>query len=175
MRTHNSACVRCSKTYYRRPLQQKFRAICSACRKEENAEKWIEQECIACKKKFKYPQYERKRKTCSRECSNKNRAGIAYEKKCRRGKQQYNLYILRQNFTFDSCMIEGCGYNLTYDVHRLIPGKQGGKYEIGNMFAICPNHHAECHREICVLEKIDNSHLRAIYTEQHTDRRRDKA
>ena len=60
-------------------------------------------------------------------------------------------------------MVEGCGYDKTYDIHRLIPGKQGGKYETGNMFAICPNHHAETHRKLIILEKINDYSLKVVY------------
>lgn len=38
-----------------------------------------------------------------------------------------------------------CGYDrMTSHRHRLIEGKDGGKYEIGNVVAVCSN----CHREI---------------------------
>lgn len=59
-------------------------------------------------------------------------------------------------------MVEECQYSRTLDVHRLVHGKDGGKYEIGNMFTICPNHHAECHRGLITFEKISDSLLRAI-------------
>ena len=57
-------------------------------------------------------------------------------------------------------MIEGCKYDKTFDWHRIIPGKEGGKYEIGNMFAICPNHHAEITRKIIQVEKVNDYTLR---------------
>ena len=60
-------------------------------------------------------------------------------------------------------MIEGCEYNKTYDIHRLIKGKDGGKYEVGNMFAICPNHHAEIHRGLIEVEKIDDKTLKIFF------------
>ena len=60
-------------------------------------------------------------------------------------------------------MVKGCTYSRTYDVHRLIPGCKGGKYEIGNMFAICPNHHAEIHRQIAKAEKINDHQLKLSY------------
>ena len=68
-------------------------------------------------------------------------------------------------FDFKCCMVQGCNYNKTYDIHRLIEGKIGGKYEIGNMFAICPNHHAETHRGIIKLQKINDYTLKAIENE----------
>ena len=53
-------------------------------------------------------------------------------------------------------MIEGCEYNRVYVVHRIVEGKDGGKYEIGNMFAICPNHHAEIHSKLISVMKIND-------------------
>jgi hypothetical protein len=71
--------------------------------------------------------------------------------------------LLANTFRTTSCMVEGCSYNRTYDVHRLIPGRDGGEYVIGNMFLICPNHHAEVTRGIIELEKIDDCTLRVSW------------
>jgi hypothetical protein len=59
-------------------------------------------------------------------------------------------------------MIVGCDYSTTFDIHRMIEGRDGGKYEVGNMFAICPNHHAEVTRRIIRLEKVSNSELKIL-------------
>lgn len=57
-------------------------------------------------------------------------------------------------------MVEGCDYSLTFDIHRITPGCKNGEYIIGNMYAICPNHHAEVTRSLIYLEKIDDQTLR---------------
>ncbi len=59
-------------------------------------------------------------------------------------------------------MVLGCDYDKAYDIHRLVPGKEGGSYEFGNMFAICPNHHAEVSKGLIKLEKINNCQLRIV-------------
>ena len=69
--------------------------------------------------------------------------------------------MLYETFKFSNCMVAGCEYSRTFDVHRLIPGKDGGQYAIGNMFAICPKHHAEVHRGIIVLKKLSDCELAA--------------
>lgn len=97
---------------------------------------------------------------CSRACSNRGRRGISYSSNSWGNKSRRNLAVLVNTFHFDSCMVEGCNYNRTYDIHRLIEGKNGGDYVIGNMFAICPNHHAEVTRGLIKLEKIDDQTLR---------------
>jgi hypothetical protein len=103
------------------------------------------------------------KKTCSRACSNINRKGIVYHQRGHgvkfSNKSSARLAALKQRFDFEHCMIIGCEYNRTYDIHRHIPGKQGGQYEVGNMFAICPNHHAEVSRGIIRLQKVSDSEL----------------
>lgn len=104
--------------------------------------------------------------TCSRSCSNKHRAGMHYNVTKYIYKptnsSEARLLLLQQTFNFTSCMVEGCEYNRTYDVHRHIPGKEGGKYEIGNMFAICPNHHAEVSRGLIRFEIVRDDLLRIL-------------
>jgi predicted restriction endonuclease len=56
-------------------------------------------------------------------------------------------------------MVEGCDYSTCYDIHRVIPGRDGGQYVIGNMFAICPNHHAEVERKIIRLDRQTDARL----------------
>jgi hypothetical protein len=38
------------------------------------------------------------------------------------------------------CFIPGCPWPDT-DLHRIVPGSEGGKYEDGNVIPLCPNHH----------------------------------
>ena len=165
-RNPNSECSICKAKYYRSPCNSKYRAICKICRKKENESTWHIATCPSCKKEFKYPRADNNRQgriCCSRKCSNINRRGIRYGNGNFQSKQQRRLRELVEHFNIKCCMVENCDYNKTYDVHRLIPGKLGGKYEIGNMFAICPNHHAEFHRKVCKLEKINDYTLMAIY------------
>lgn len=59
-------------------------------------------------------------------------------------------------------MVKGCSYNRTLDLHRLVPGKEGGLYEVGNAFSLCPNHHAEFHRGLISLSKVSDFELEAV-------------
>ncbi len=58
-------------------------------------------------------------------------------------------------------MVVGCTYDRTHDIHRLLPGKRGGKYTLGNIFAVCPNHHAEEHRGLIKLKQVAKMKLSA--------------
>jgi len=108
-----------------------------------------------------YPTHS-KRIVCGKSCANKLRLGKNYSKTYTGNGSEKKIAHLRRYFTFDSCMIEGCDYNKLYEVHRHIPGKEGGKYVIGNMFAICPNHHAEVTRGLIALIKVNDQTLRIV-------------
>src|SRR4249920_1062867 len=53
----------------------------------------------------------------------------------------------RTKLTPSYCEIPGCGYSFVVQRHRITPGREGGKYELGNVIALCPNHHQEADRE----------------------------
>jgi hypothetical protein len=167
-RKPNTFCQVCQKPVYRRPSQLEKQKVVY-CSQECHKELARKIPCPVCAELFVPSRTNSK--NCSRTCANKAREGLKYKqnggvKKEFKNHSERRLHTLKENFTFDSCMIENCAYNKTYDIHRLIPGSNGGLYEIGNMFAICPNHHAETHRNIVVLEKISDYELRAIYKEE---------
>ena len=76
--------------------------------------------------------------------------------------------LLKASFAFSTCMVRGCKYDKTFDIHRYLAGADGGEYVIGNMFAICPNHHAEVHRGLASFEKINDHTLAIRYTDDVT-------
>ena len=162
-RKPNCSCSHCSKGIYRRPkdIERFDNVFCSnKCYGLANRKTSV---CKSCGTHFRP---EKKTSVyCSRSCANVGRTGLKYTKQKARNSSKLRLEKLKKNFGFESCMVSGCRYNKTFDVHRLVEGKNGGKYEIGNMFAICPNHHAEFHRGLITLEKINDSTLCAIETE----------
>lgn len=163
-RIPNHTCPVCKKAIYKRPSDLRLGRV--YCSRECFLTKFLrkEQPCEYCGAAF-IPS--RTGQTlCSRSCT----ASRARGKYKRYGVRVQNstkrrLLVLKQAFNFETCMVEGCGYSKTFDVHRLVEGKDGGKYEIGNMFAVCPNHHAEIHRRVCRVVKIDDKTLRATYSE----------
>lgn len=156
-RTPNSTC-QCGKTTYRRPHEIKTAGayICSSCRASRP------KSCLQCGEDF-FAEHKR-RKYCSRDCSNRGRRGISYSKDSHGNKSAQRLNLLSETFNFDECMVSGCTYNKVYEIHRHIPGSSGGKYEIGNMFAICPNHHAEITRRVAKSRKINDFTLEVSYS-----------
>lgn len=161
MRKPNAECEVCKKPVYKRPRATGYVYCDKTCYAKARSLKKIK--CQKCGTLFQ--PWKKTSQYCSKLCSNKSKIGMNYGKYKFPGKSATDrrLNELKDKFDFKCCMVEGCAYDQTYDVHRLIPGKKGGKYEIGNMFAICPNHHAEEHRKIGILEKINDCKLKMIY------------
>ena len=161
-RLPNTKCAMCEMPIYRRPFEiaKSPKLFCSRkCFNKHCGRGETKPPCPVCGK-----QYERehnRRKFCSTTCSNQSRWGSSYSKSDSVGNRSLQkLRLLQRTFEFSSCMVEDCDYCTTYDIHRFVPGNQGGKYEIGNMFAICPNHHAEVSRKIIEFEKISDCVLK---------------
>ena len=80
----------------------------------------------------------KKRVFCSRLCANKHRIGVHYKingiPSMTTTQQRHKILV--NKFGIKHCMIEGCKYSRSYNIHRFVFGKFGGKYEIGNMFII---------------------------------------
>lgn len=158
-RKPNTTCDACSAPIYKRPsdlIKFEHKYCSQLCYRKDNPP--ITNNCVDCGKVYRPDK--RASKTCSRACSNKSRAGTRYKKHGYNNSSQAKLERLRKEFNFTSCMVDGCNYSNTYDVHRYVPGREGGKYEVGNMFAICPNHHAEVSRGIIQLFKVDDQTLK---------------
>ena len=154
-RTKNCVCQKCGKKFYKRPSQiKKYKhSFCSRKCFGEWKIKWKNWENKNCNAVFNPKR--REQKFCRPQC-----AAVSRKPRSKNGfsltRAESRLKILKDLFDLKSCMVDGCEYDITYDVHRLVAGKDGGKYEVGNMFAICPNHHAEIHRGISKPIKIDD-------------------
>lgn len=161
-RKANAICDRCGKPYYRRPYQEAYEhGYCS--RKCFAVGKTIpERECQHCKAMFK--PVKRTQRYCSRRCAGvgSRRPWSTKKNGMPRNANAKRLAFLKEKSGADCCMVQGCDYGRTLDVHRLVEGKDGGKYSLGNMFMICPNHHAEIHRGVVRVEKGGDFVLRAI-------------
>ena len=59
--------------------------------------------------------------------------------------RQYPKWKLKKRLEKLPC--QKCGWNLApCDIHRIIPGSQGGKYTTDNVIVLCPNCHRLIHR-----------------------------
>lgn len=158
-RTPNAVCDVCGKEFYRRPSQALSYENCQCSRKCLGiARRSPDRNCEKCGEPF-HPNRKTQR-FCSVVCASSVPKPRHGRFKGVSDKSERRLAILKESFAFDRCMVEGCDYKRTFDVHRLVEGKNGGKYEVGNMFAVCPNHHAEIHRGLVDVQKVDDCTLR---------------
>lgn len=68
-------------------------------------------------------------------------ACAVFERHGTRNPNQLKRLFMRQRWGTEACW--RCGWNEAHtDVHRVVPGKDGGKYHIENRIFLCPN----CHR-----------------------------
>lgn len=58
----------------------------------------------------------------------------------------------KRDLSPNHCEIPGCrgvpGYPGLIQRHRIIPGREKGKYKRGNVISLCPNHHALADRDL---------------------------
>jgi endogenous inhibitor of DNA gyrase (YacG/DUF329 family) len=161
-RKPNTTCHRCGKPLYRQPstLTKGYYSYCSkGCQSQLKTK-----DCAHCGKPFTAPESLKQRKYCSNSCSNKARRGISYTGSKLIHNKARLLIELSSRSGCNHCMVEGCHYSRTLDVHRLNPGKFGGSYALENSFALCPNHHAELHRGVVALVPTGEFRLQAIET-----------
>ncbi len=142
-RNPNTKCVVCNKSIYRRPQQiqeNKGRVFCgqvcygTSCRKETP--------CVICGKLILSSL---NKKTCSRACSNTQRAGIKYKINSPKDnfKSTCTLKISLQRNRGQNC--ERCGYGnfKILQVHH--KDRNRNNNTLDNLELICPNCHCEEH------------------------------
>lgn len=52
-----------------------------------------------------------------------------------------NRRDVKRGLVPDYCEIPGCDFKALVTKHRIKPGRKGGKYILGNVIGLCPNHH----------------------------------
>lgn len=142
-RNSNTFCIICHKPIYKRKVQierNKGRVFCSnacyglSCRKEKP--------CVVCGKPILASDH---KKTCSRTCANKHRAGIKYKLNRPRDKvhnyKSLKIRLLKQR----GKKCERCGYKKyeILQIHHKDENKNNN--ELNNLELICPNCHFEEH------------------------------
>lgn len=143
-RKPNTLCTICGKPIYKRPFEiekNKGNVFCSSacygvsCRKEKP--------CIVCGKSILSGT---NKKTCSRACANKHRAGIKYKLHGPRKDKVKNYQALKNRLWSSGKEIcERCGYGKfkILEVHHRNRDRSNNNIE--NIELLCPNCHAEEH------------------------------
>lgn len=135
-RRPNTKCTQCGKPVYRRPSVlevSRGRAFCSqrcygvACRKEHP--------CIICGEPILASA---NKKTCSRSCANKGRAGIAYKIGSPKDQARDQRAVKMRLLALRGAKCERCGYS-RYEILQVHHNDRE------NLTLLCPNCHAEEH------------------------------
>ena len=146
-RNSNTTCAVCSKAIYKRPRQiqqNKTGVYCGAkcygiaCRKEIP--------CVICAKSILAGE---NKKTCSRTCANKHRAGIQYKLNRPKDKVTYTRGLKLRLLKERGHNCERCNYG-KYEILQVHHKDRNRSHnELKNLELICPN----CHYEEHLLEK----------------------
>lgn len=118
---------------------------------KEKKENWgVPVVCQGCGETFHVKPYQvDKRKYCSRQCvfsarygvytpRNKDISGAKNPNYKNNGNRKNAKDVYQRHFE-SKCMI--CGWDTFVDIHHITPVRKGGKNELTNLIALCPNHH----------------------------------
>ena len=142
-RKPNVRCKICDKQIYKRPSQIELNGgnvFCSnACYGKYCRD---EKPCIICGKMILSSLH---KKTCSRTCSNKNRAGIKYGIRRPNDKVMTQQIIKNRLIEIRGMKCESCNYNKyeILQIHHKDKDRANNKFD--NLELICPNCHYERH------------------------------
>ena len=145
-RTPNCSCSICGKKIYRRPSQLLAGSVFCSRKCTGKSQRTNEKKCPICKKMF-LSQAGGRQKTCSRECSNKSRVGVKYNRPKRKNSAVRGNKLKERLAKTRGGQCEKCGhenYNIL-QVHHILPKASGGTNEKSNLMLLCPNCHAIIH------------------------------
>lgn len=142
-RKPNVACSICGAMVYRRPGElekSQSRVYCSL--RCYGISQRKETPCVICGKLILGRE---NKKTCSRECSNKNRTGIKYTGRPLKDKVQTIRMLKRRIFTARGIKCERCEFAIqqVLQLHHKDRNKHNNALE--NLEVLCPNCHASEH------------------------------
>ena len=146
-RNPNIACRVCGKAIYRRPIEiekNEGRVFCSQVCYGLSSRK--ETPCIICGTPILAHLH---KKTCSRACSNKNRAGIRYKVGSPHDKVKDQRAVKIRLMKERGVKCERCGYDRQEILHVHHKDRDRSNNKLNNLELICPN----CHYEEHYLEK----------------------
>lgn len=141
-RNPNTKCSVCSEPIYRRPSERNNgKVFCSSsCCGISNRK---ESPCIICGNLILASLH---KKTCSRACANKNRAGMKYKLSLPRKNNVKNQRALKiRLIAIKGKKCERCGYNKleVLQVHHKDRNRENN--DLNNLELVCPNCHFEEH------------------------------
>lgn len=144
-RNSNTECVVCGTSIYRRPNEiRRGRVFCSQLCYGKALTK--EKPCVVCGTLMRTGL---NKKTCSRACANKNRAGIKYTGSRLSDKVVTVRRLKVRLFSIRGAQCERCGYSKKEVLQVHHKDRNPTHNDLTNLELICPN----CHYEEHYLEK----------------------
>ena len=143
MRNPNCNCTVCNKAIYRRPIQiQKGKVYCDQ-KCYGLSQRGEARYCKVCNKELGNDSTI----TCSRSCSNKNRAGINYDTLQINNKAKITKLLKNELLDERGKKCQLCSYdNLNIlQIHHIVERHLGGTNDKENLLLICPNCHYTIH------------------------------
>ena len=142
-RKPNTTCSVCSTPIYRRPIElekSKNHSYCSSACYGKASRK--EKPCIVCGALILAGA---NKKTCSRTCANKNRAGICYSGRAPKDKVKTQRILKVRLFTLKGKQCWRCGFSISQVlvVHHIDRNRNNNSLK--NLEILCPNCHAMEH------------------------------
>ena len=143
IRKPNTSCHTCSKPIYRRPgvlEKSNNRSFCSSLCYGKASRK--EKPCLICGTLILAGA---NKKTCSRACANKNRAGIHYTGRAPKDKVKTQRILKARLFAIRGKQCERCGFSIHQVLQVHHTDRNRGNNSLTNLEILCPNCHASEH------------------------------
>ncbi len=142
-RNPNTSCFVCAKLIYRRPGElekSNNRSFCNSLCYGKASRK--EKPCIICGTPILAGA---NKKTCSRACANKNRAGIHYTGRAPKDKVKTQRILKARLFTIRGKQCERCDYSIYQVLQVHHKDRNRTNNTLINLEILCPNCHASEH------------------------------
>lgn len=116
----------------------------------------VEKICEYCGTTYKIKaSHSQRRRFCSNICNLAYRSDYMFganNPNHRHGQNQNGArYIAMRRFA-NECII--CGWNISTDIHHIVPKSQGGTNEPSNLAVLCPNHHRMAKMELLTTVEL---------------------
>lgn len=142
-RKPNTTCTECKKPIYRRPAEIKQKVLGAFC----------SQACYGKAQRKEHPckicgcliLASANKKTCSRICANKNRAGMKYLGRSKKDKVKSYRQLRERLFRIRPKKCERCGFSIYKILQIHHRDRDRNNNELNNLELLCPNCHAMEH------------------------------
>lgn len=125
----------------------------------------LTRDCLVCGESFAFkPKRINSARYCSRRCQlvggilpdYRGEANPNY----RHGQSRSAVYQLMKRWAEKKCAI--CGWDISVDIHHIVPIREGGKNTDDNLILLCPNHHRMADMGLLSREEMREAALKLL-------------